>query len=284
MPDSSAQAAMRPVSSFPSERARALSFLLTDIDDTLTTDGRLGAETYSALERLERAGVAVIPVTGRPAGWCDLIARFWPVAAVVGENGAFYFRYDRASHRMTRRYCLDRKAIEVSRTKLKALAAKIVAEIPGIAISEDQPYRVADLAIDYREDVPPLPQAVAERAVAILEAAGATAKISSIHVNGWFGDFDKLAMTKKLFAEVFAIDLDREPEEVVFIGDSPNDAPMFAFFPLSVGVANIREFSAHLKRSPAFVTNAQSGAGFVEFAEILLARTQQQAASASTRG
>jgi HAD superfamily hydrolase (TIGR01484 family) len=283
MPELSAQGAMRPVSTFPRERAGTLSFLLTDIDDTLTTDGRLSAEAYRALERMEEAGIAVIPVTGRPAGWCDLIARFWPVAAVVGENGAFYFRYERASRRMTRRYWLDRAAIDDSRAKLQRLAAKIVAEIPGIAISEDQPYRLADLALDYREDVPPLPQAAAERAVAILEAAGAVAKISSIHVNAWFGSFDKLAMTKKLFAEVFAIDLERRPENVVFIGDSPNDAPMFAFFPLSVGVANIREFTTHLKTPPAYVTAAASGAGFVEFAEILLARTQQPA-KASSRG
>lgn len=275
MTEANAREAMRPVTSFPPERARALSYLLTDIDDTLTTDGRLGAGAYLALERLQQAGISVIAVTGRPAGWCDLIARFWPVAAVIGENGAFYFRYDHVARRMTRRFWLSRTATEEARVKLQALGNRIVAEIPGIAISEDQPYRLADLALDYREDVPPLPQAAAERAVALLENAGAIAKISSIHVNGWFGDFDKLAMTKKLFTEVFAIDLDRNPGQAAFIGDSPNDAPMFAFFPLSVGVANIREFSAHLKNPPAFVTNGQSGTGFVEFAEILLANANQ---------
>lgn len=265
---------MRPVSAFP--RGKALSFLLTDIDDTLTTDGRLRADAYRAMERLEEAGIAVVPVTGRPAGWCDLIARFWPVAAVVGENGAFYFRYDRVARRMTRRFWLDRDTTEAARLRLQALSKQIVTEVPGLAVSEDQPYRVADLAIDYREDVMPLPRAAAERAVAILQAAGANAKISSIHVNGWFGDFDKLAMTKKLFVEVFAIDLDRDPERAVFVGDSPNDAPMFGFFPLSVGVANIREFADRLETPPAFVTSNESGAGFIEFADLLIAYKADQ--------
>ena len=111
----------------------------------------------------------------------------------------------------------------------------------------------------------------AERVVALLEAAGANAKISSIHVNGWFGDFDKLSMTKVLFAEVFAIDIEKSLDRIAFIGDSPNDAPMFAFFPLAVGVANIREFAADLATPPSYVTDAASGAGFVEFAEHLLA-------------
>ena len=76
-----------------------IRYVLTDIDDTVTTDGRLPAKSYDALERLQNAGLAVIPITGRPAGWCDMIARFWPVDAVVGENGAFYFSYDRQSAR-----------------------------------------------------------------------------------------------------------------------------------------------------------------------------------------
>jgi HAD superfamily hydrolase (TIGR01484 family) len=263
---------MRHLAEFPAERARAVSFLLTDIDDTLTSDGRLGAAAYGALERLERAGIAVIPVTGRPAGWCDLITRFWPVAAVVGENGAFYFRYDRKARQMTRRFWADQAAIDEARARLAALSCDIVAQVPGVAVSADQPYRVADLAIDYCEDVTPAPRAAAERVVALFEAAGANAKISSIHVNGWFGAFDKLTMTKMLFAEVFTIDLERSRDKIAFIGDSPNDAPMFGFFPLAVGVANIRAFADKLATPPAFVTAAASGDGFVEFAEFLLAR------------
>lgn len=266
---------MRPLAAMPAGRAGAVRYLLTDIDDTLTSDGRLGAGAYLALERLARAGVTVVPVTGRPAGWCDLIARFWPVAAVVGENGAFYFRYDHDARRMTRRYWVGPSTIEAARARLDRLAADIVASVPGVAVASDQSYRVADLAIDYREDVEPLPRAAAERVAALCEAAGATAKISSIHVNIWFGDFDKLSMSKALFTEEFALDLDNGLDAVAFIGDSPNDAPMFAYFPLAVAVANIREFADALATPPAYVTMAESGAGFVEFADYLLASRPQ---------
>ena len=71
-----------------------VKIILTDIDDTLTTDGRLTSAAYGALERLSNSGYKLIPVTGRCAGWCDHIARMWPVDGVVGENGAFFYQYD----------------------------------------------------------------------------------------------------------------------------------------------------------------------------------------------
>jgi HAD superfamily hydrolase (TIGR01484 family) len=259
-----------PLTEFPAAERSAIRFVLTDIDDTLTTDGRLGAAAYGAIERLSASGYRVIPVTGRPAGWCDLIARFWPVDGVVGENGALYFRYDRAARTMTRRFWLSDAEREEARRRLDRLAAAIIAAVPGARIAADQPYRVADLAIDYREDAGPLSPAAVDRIVALMREAGATAKISSIHVNGWFGDWDKLAMTRHLFAEIYGIDRDRQRRSVAFIGDSPNDEPMFAFFPLSVAVANIRPFLPLLAARPAYVTVGEGGAGFVEFAETLL--------------
>ncbi len=261
---------MQPVARFPAEQRASIRFVLTDIDDTLTSDGRLGAAAYRALERLTQSGRHVVPVTGRPAGWCDMIARFWPVDAVVGENGAFYFRYDHAARRMTRRYFVVESEREMAHRRLDRLAAEILAAVPGARVAADQPYRVADLAIDYREDCGPLSVAEVNRIVALFEAAGATAKISSIHVNGWFGDYDKLAMTHILFRELYDLDLDTARDAVAFIGDSPNDAPMFGHFPNSIAVANIRPHLARLGALPTYVTEAASGAGFVEFAEMLL--------------
>jgi len=261
---------IRPLSEFPAALRAAIRFVLLDIDDTLTTDGRLSAVAYGALEDLSRRGLRLNPVTGRPAGWCDLIARFWPVDAVIGENGAFYFRHDHQARAMTRRFWLSPKERERARRRLDRLAEEILAAIPDARIAADQPYRVADLAIDCAEDAGPLPPAEIDRILALMRAAGASAKISSIHVNGWFGDWDKLAMTRRLFREIYGIDLDRQREVVAFIGDSPNDEPMFAYFPLSVGVANIRPFLPSLKSPPAYVTKAEAGDGFVEFAAMLL--------------
>ena len=253
---------------------RHVDAVLTDIDDTLTTDGELTAEAYRALERLHEAGIRVVPVTGRPAGWCDHIARMWPVDAVVGENGAFYFFH--AGGRLQRRFQQDDATRAVKRTHLQAIAARILAAVPGCALASDQPYRETDLAIDYCEDVPPLPLAAAERIAALMRDAGLTAKVSSIHVNGWFGDYDKLATTRQLFAERFAIDLAKENRRAAFIGDSPNDAPMFGFFQNSVGVANVRKFEHLLSAKPRFVTQAAAGAGFRELAEhILVAKSRR---------
>jgi HAD superfamily hydrolase (TIGR01484 family) len=246
----------------------AVTTVLVDIDDTLTTEGRLTAGAYAALEALHRAGKRVIPVTGRPAGWCDHIARLWPVDAVVGENGAFYFFM--AEGRLQRRYQDGEVERAAKRERLKRISQEILAAVPGCAAAADQAWRETDLAIDYCEDVPRLPLEAAERIVALMRAAGLTAKLSSIHVNGWFGDYDKLAMARRLFAERFGLDLNAANASVVFAGDSPNDAPMFEFFEKSVGVANVRRFESIAFQRPKFVTTAESAAGFEELAKHLL--------------
>ncbi len=261
----------QPLSSFTAEARAGLRGVLFDIDDTLTTEGRLTAEAYGAVARLHDAGLLVAPITGRPAGWCDHIARMWPVDAVVGENGAFYFRYDAKKRKLIKRFMAsDEERIE-NRRRLEELRAEILAAVPGAAVASDQLYREADLAIDFREDVAPLPQSDIERIVGIFEAAGAVAKVSSIHVNGWFGDYDKLTTTRIMLDECFGIDFEAEKGRFVFAGDSPNDAPMFAAFPNAVGVANLRDFEGRLPAAPTFVTEARSGAGFVELADTILA-------------
>ena len=262
----------QPLTAFPANERRAVTTVLCDIDDTLTTDGRLPGTSYSGLERLRDAGIRVVPVTGRPGGWCDLIARMWPVDGVIGENGAFYFRYDHATRRMIRHYSVDAEIRKRDRHKLTEIQAHILANVPGCGIAADQPYREADLAIDFAEDVPCLPDREVERIVAYFRAAGAHAKVSSIHVNGWFGDYDKLTTTRKFMQEVFRVDIE-EPEEnrrIVFVGDSPNDEPMFRFFSNSVGVANIRDFFERVVHRPTWITNERGGSGFVELAECLL--------------
>ncbi len=262
---------LQPLSRFAPEARARLRGVLFDIDETLTTEGRLTAEAYGAMARLHAAGLLVAPITGRPAGWCDHIARLWPVDAVVGENGAFYFRYDARNRKLIKRFMAsDTERVE-NRRRLEKLRVEILAAVPGAAVASDQRYREADLAIDFREDVDPLSQDDIDRVVAIFEAAGAVAKVSSIHVNGWFGDYDKLTTTRIMLDECFGIDVEAEKERFVFAGDSPNDAPMFAAFPNAVGVANLRDFEGRLPAAPAYVTEARAGAGFAELAEALLA-------------
>ncbi len=250
--------------------ARSVRGVFCDIDDTITTDGSLTAAAYSALEALRDAGKLVVPITGRPAGWCDHIARMWPVDAVVGENGAFYFRYDRGSRHLIKRFRDDEATRAANRLRLSTVRALILKEVPGAWVASDQLFREADLAIDFCEDVPRLAERDVDRIVAIMHESGMTARVSSIHVNGWFGSYDKLGMTRTLMTEGFGVELDAQKTDYAFIGDSPNDAPMFGFFPLSVGVANVADFASRLATGPAYVTRGRSGAGFVEFAEHLL--------------
>ena len=262
---------MKPLVEFSLDARLAIRGVLCDIDDTLSTAGRITAEAYGAMQRLQQAGLLVIPVTGRPAGWCDHIARMWPVDGVVGENGAFYFRYDKAARRMRRHFVDDAATRASHRTRLTQIAQEILKAVPGTAIAADQQYRETDLAIDFCEDVAPLPQSAIDEIAMRMEKHGLTAKVSSIHVNGWFGGYDKLSMTKTLMREAFNVDLDVAREAYVFVGDSPNDAPMFGYFPHAVGVANIRDFGERVEHLPAYISRDRCGAGFAEVAAYILA-------------
>lgn len=269
---------MRPVAEMPQETAGRIAVVFADIDDTLTHEGRLPACAYDALERLSGAGIAVAPITGRPAGWCDMIARMWPVAGVVGENGAFYFSYDEKARRMRRTFAIEQAQRAADRQKLVRVRERILAEVPGCAVSADQLYREADLAIDFCEDVPPLPMSAVDRIKRIFEEEGAVAKVSSIHVNGWYGAYDKLTMTRRFAADRLGIDIDRERDRIVFVGDSPNDAPMFGFFPNACGVANVLAFRGRIDAEPAYVAAREGGYGFVEVADRILAARSRVAA------
>jgi len=259
-----------PKAAWPSASLTRLHGVLCDIDGTITTDGRLTAAAYGALEQLLEAGLLVIPITGRPAGWCDLIARFWPVSAVVGENGAFYFRYDHGHHQMIRRYARSEAERAQDRERLRAIGAEVLRQVAGARIAADQAYRESDLAIDWCEDVAALPDAEVQRIVGLLQHHGLTVKTSSIHVNAWFGEHDKLTMTRQLLREQFGIEVDAERDRLAFVGDSPNDEPMFAFFPNSFGVANIAAFADQLTHKPAYVMTGAEGRGFAEFVQRLL--------------
>lgn len=253
-----------------------IEFILTDIDDTLTTEGQLHSKAYEALWKLHDAGLKVIPITGRPAGWCEMIARFWPVAGIVGENGGFYFRYaanpGEKIKKMQRWFFTDEKTISENKIKLSKISDEVLKSVPGAALASDQFCRMMDLAIDFCEDVPALPTTQVQKIVSIFEKHGAQAKVSSIHVNGWFGDYNKLSTSFQFLKNEFQISELEALKKCIFVGDSPNDEPMFAQFPLSFGVANIKNFSSSLKHLPIFVSPSEGGEGFAEIAEQVLSR------------
>jgi hypothetical protein len=196
----------------------------------------------------------------------------WPVAGVVGENGAFSFRYDRSKKQMIRRYTLSREEREEGRKRLERIRERVLKEVPGAAIAADQPYRIADLAVDYCEDVKPLSRDAVQRICGIAEQEGATHRISSIHVNCWYGEFSKITCVKSFARDLTGARFEALKGEVLFVGDSPNDEPMFQEFHTSVGVSNLRGFLSDLSHLPRYITQEEASEGFREAVDIILAK------------
>jgi len=244
---------------------RDVRYLFTDIDDTLTTEGQLLPQTYQALWDLYHAGVSIVPVTGGSAGWCEHIVRAWPVAAVIGESGAF------AAFRRNGQVCFDYWEDGIAQAKrqrehLETIRALLSLNTLPFKIAHDQPFRLADVAIDIggvaHEDV--------EILAAQIRETGATVAISSIHINTWIGNYDKRAMSERVLREAFGVDPVNTPSLTAFVGDSRNDAPMFGYIRNSFGVRNIVPILDKLPHGPRWVSSEPAGLGFVDIATALL--------------
>lgn len=251
------------------EEACGLNILLTDIDDTLTNDGLLFPEAYAALWRLFRSGIKVVPVTGRPAGWCDLIIRQWPVDAVIGENGAFVLYKINGKPKYREHPLVNPSLI---REKKRGILEELRTEVPLARVALDQDFRKFDLAIDFAEDEPKLGLDEAVKIKSICEKNGAVAKISSIHVNTWFGDYDKVSMASLFLKEHYHVDLN-DPESnstCIFFGDSPNDEPMFKSLRYSCAVGDFNRYLPMVKHLPSFLSVGSGGIGFFEAVNVIL--------------
>jgi HAD superfamily hydrolase (TIGR01484 family) len=257
---------MRDLTHWPQAGRRWLG-VLTDIDDTLTTEGAVTADALQALADLKQAGLVVIPITGRPMGWSRDFAQSWPVDALVAENGAAAWIPSDLGPRPLYQQSAALRASNFVR--MQQVAARIVREVPGACIAQDSPGRETDIAIDHSEFNHLSPVAI-QQVVGIMHSEGMVATVSSIHINGWFGDHHKLSGARWIVRTLFGRDLDEELEHWVYVGDSTNDQVMFERFPFSVGVANIARFLPELTHPPKFITRQARGAGFAELAKLLL--------------
>jgi HAD superfamily hydrolase (TIGR01484 family) len=248
-------------------RLRGVLGVLTDIDDTLTTEGAIPLGVVAALAALRAAGLPVVAVTGRPMGWSRPIAAEMPLAAVVAENGAVGLYCDAAGLHVE--FADPESTRRARAVRLHAVAARIVAEVPGATLARDSAGRVTDIAVDHAEFMQ-LDPARIERVAAIMRSEGMNATVSSIHVNGWYGEHTKQSGAAWIVRRVLGRDLDAERDCWLYVGDSTNDELMFASFPLSVGVANLADFADRLQQWPAYITRHDRGRGFVEVAEALL--------------
>ncbi len=242
--------------------------VFTDIDDTLTTDGAITPDALQALADLKAAGLHVVPITGRPVGWSEPFAQSWPVDAIVAENGAVGLQHT-AAHGLRKFYQQDMATRSANFARMQQVLAHIEQTVPGAQRSQDSAGRETDIAIDHSEFTQ-LPQHAIGEVVHMMQCAGMTATISSIHINGWFGTHSKLTGARWIVRELWGRDLDDEIDRWVYVGDSTNDQVMFEHFPHSVGVANIRRFEAQLTHPPRYITPSERGAGFAELTRHLL--------------
>jgi HAD superfamily hydrolase (TIGR01484 family) len=261
---------MKPLAEWPLAQRRLVRGVLSDIDDTLTTYGRLEPEVLAALQALREAGLKVVAVTGRPTYWAMPLLRLCGFDAVIAENGASAFWLDGKGMLQSWFYA-DAPTRSAHRSSLETLAAELRVRYPQVPVAEDAAMRVGDLAFDIGENVRPLPAEAVDELLEWIRSRGYFAAASSIHAHASLVQFSKQTAAERMLREVFHVDDDTARASWVFIGDSGNDASMFAHYPMSVGVANVAGHLAKLEVPPAYVTQASYGAGFVEFAGVLTA-------------
>lgn len=250
------------------ERAR-IHGVLTDIDDTLTTDGAITPDALAALQALRAAGLPVFAITGRPAGWSEAFALAWPVDAIVAENGAVAL-WRGAEGTLCKDWLQDEATRHANFQRLQAVTRHILAELPQARLAQDSAGRETDIAIDHGEYAR-LDEADIARVLRLMRQAGLNASVSSIHINGWIGEHHKLEGARWILRERLGRELDAEREHWVYVGDSTNDALMFGHMPHSVGVANVSRFWDQLSHAPRYVTRGERGAGFAEVVRAVLA-------------
>ena len=269
---------MQALKNWPLAARRGIVGVLTDIDDTLTTGGAITADALAALAALQAAGLPVMAITGRPVGWSQPFALDWPVDAIVAENGAVALFTNKKGLKpnndgrklLSKLYQQDAATRLANFARMRQVARRVTAEVPGAVLAQDSPGRETDIAIDHSEFAHLPPERIAQ-ALRIMRSEGMNASVSSIHINGWFGTHNKLEGARWIVRELLGRDLDPELDRWVYVGDSTNDQLMFKAFPHSVGVANVRRFEAELQHPPRYITEGERGAGFAEVAAALLA-------------
>jgi HAD superfamily hydrolase (TIGR01484 family) len=275
---------MLPLRDWPVEQRRNIIGVFTDIDDTLTTHGEISVDALQALTDLKAAGLYVIAITGRPVGWSEPFAQSWPVDALVAENGAVALVNGKNTKKnnkisiqpayllpeqLLKVYQIDAETRAKNQMRIQQVANLVTSQIPSIEVSKDGAGRETDLAFDYNEFANLSPETV-QQVVDLLKAQGMETSVSSIHIHGCFGHFDKWSGAEWIVRELFQRELANELDKWVFVGDSGNDQAMFQHFTHSVGVANIRRFEAQLTHLPRYITSSERGAGFAEVAQELL--------------
>jgi len=255
---------MRPLTELSRDEAARLEGLLFDLDDTLLDHGRLTEAAYSALFRLRESDLRLVAVTGRPAGWGEIIARQWPIDAAVTENGAVALH--RVDPGLRRIDAVGEEERRSRRIRIAEIVAAICAAHPELYPADDVGARVSDFTFDIGEQRKVAPEIV--RAVTTLaRELGARTHLSSVHLHLTLDADDKATGTLRVLAQLWETDPTVARFRFAFIGDSENDAACFAAFRTTLGVRN---FAGRPTVGPRFLTTGARGAGFAEAAARLV--------------
>jgi len=235
--------------------------IATDMDGTLTQQGKFTASLLQAFEDLSLADIRVLIVTGRSAGWVNGLVSYLPVVGAIAENGGLFY--------------LSENDQPVALTPIADLAEHrqqladayqcLKSEFPQIQESTDNRFRLTDWTFDNRN----LSLTELTRLDALCSAMGWGFTYSSVQCHIKPAAQDKAAGLMQVLQKYFP---EYKAEQVVTVGDSPNDASLFnpQLFPVSVGVANVLDYAKELIYQPAYVTKAAEGEGFCELAQYLI--------------
>lgn len=256
---------MSLLSEAPAELFGSIKFVLAGMDETLASRGRVAAATYHALEHLRADGVVVLLVTDASAGWCDQMARTWPVDGVIGESGGLFVHRQLNGHDVMRHYFLAPSERVLARAQLARIEQSVQQDAPWALHAEDRPLRLTSVAYRLPQD----PERSIELEV-ILRRAGAQVLRNNLWVLGWVGAYDRLAMLLRVLSETYALDAKVDGDRVLYCGDPVNDASIFGFFRHTVGVSTVRDPLAVLSAEPRWVTRGPGGTGLVEAAQAVI--------------
>ncbi len=265
--DQKGSAVLRDLSLLTKNEVDPIQYVLTDVDDTITTRGKLRPEGLQALWDLSERGFKVICVTGGSAGWGDTYLRQWPVEAVLSESGAVCLYRENGA---IKRYVHPSIVQKGYADRMQKLIDEVLSQVPGSKLSSDQFARIFDVAFDHGSEPPYLDAEKIAQVVEICRSAGAGTAVSSIHINAWFGSFDKRRGTASFFRDVLSLDEITMKRICCYCGDAPNDQVMFSYFPLSFGVGNIKKHLSSMVDLPAYVALGEGGKGFSEIAQALV--------------
>jgi hydroxymethylpyrimidine pyrophosphatase-like HAD family hydrolase len=260
---------VKPVSALDPHEAGQLRGLLFDLDDTVLTRGLLTRTAYDALWILHCAGIKLVAVTGRPTGWGKVIARQWPIAGCVVENGALYVVRDGRGVAL-RDPCSEGER-QARRVRLERLVEQVGTIVPEARLTDDVEERRSDVTWDIGERVK-LPDDRVRAIAGAIAASGARATASSVHLHATFDADDKASGALRFCAHELGEDPGSAIARFAFVGDSGNDAACFAAFRTTFGVANVRASVDRLSIPPRYVASRAMGDGFAEIAAEIVSK------------